>query len=101
LLVASADKIEASAALLAALEALEVGRPVGDAKALVIAGAAFLRTQTQLIDLIGGDVVGADDSRLSVVWHRPRGVVLAVTPWNVPVTNVLSRAAPRSRLAML
>jgi acyl-CoA reductase-like NAD-dependent aldehyde dehydrogenase len=94
LLVAFADKIEASAALLAALEALEVGRPVNDAKALVIAGASFLRTQAQLIDLIGGNVVGADDSRLSVVWHRPRGVVLAVTPWNVPVTNVLSRAAP-------
>jgi acyl-CoA reductase-like NAD-dependent aldehyde dehydrogenase len=48
----------------------------------------------QLIDLIGGDVVAADDSRLSVVWRRPRGVVLAITPWNVPVTNVLSRAAP-------
>lgn len=94
LLSAFADKIEASAALLAALEALEVGRPVNDAKALVIAGATFLRTQAQWIDLIGGDVVGADDSRLSVVWHRPRGVVLAVTPWNVPVTNVLSRAAP-------
>lgn len=94
LLYAFADRIEASAGMLAALEALEVGRPVTDARGLVVAAAGFVRTQAQLIDLIGGDVVAADDSRLSVVWRRPRGVVLAITPWNVPVTNVLSRAAP-------
>jgi acyl-CoA reductase-like NAD-dependent aldehyde dehydrogenase len=94
LLQSFADRIESSADVLAALEALEVGRPTSDAKGLILAGAAFVRTHAALIDLVGGDVVGADDKRLSVVWRRPRGVVLVITPWNVPVTNVLARAVP-------
>lgn len=94
LLLSFADRIEANAGVLAALEALEMGRPTADGRGLVLAGAAFVRTHARLIDLVGGDVVGADDKRLSVVWRRPRGVVLVVTPWNVPVTNVLSRAVP-------
>lgn len=94
ILLAFADRIEAQAHAIAALEALEVGRPIADATAVVMAGAAFLRSQAMLAEFIGGDLVGADDQRLSLVWRKPRGVVLAITPWNVPISNVLSRAAP-------
>ena len=89
-----ADKIEAETQILAALEALEVGRPVGDAAAVIHEGAAFLRQTASLIDHIGGDVVSAGEQRTSLVWRRPRGVVAAITPWNVPSMNVLARVAP-------
>jgi acyl-CoA reductase-like NAD-dependent aldehyde dehydrogenase len=89
-----AKKIDANADLLAGLEAYEIGRPVSDADAVIRQGADFVRHMATLIDHIGGDVVSADDKRMSLVWRRPRGVVVAITPWNVPCMNVLARVVP-------
>ena len=94
LLNAFANRVEAEVDTIAALEALEVGRPISDTIPLVKSQAEFVRLQARLADALACDVVGADDQRLSLVWRRPRGVVLAITPWNVPVANVLTRVGP-------
>lgn len=94
MLNAFAEKVGAEAATLSGLEAIEVGRPVSDGEAIVQGAASFLRQTASMIDHVGGDVASADDRRTSLVWRRPRGVVAAITPWNVPSMNVLARVAP-------
>jgi acyl-CoA reductase-like NAD-dependent aldehyde dehydrogenase len=79
---------------LAALETLEVGRPIGEALTVLSRGPDLLLECVEMIDGAQGDLAGADDRRLSVSWHRPRGVVAAITPWNFPCLNVLMRLAP-------
>lgn len=94
LLMAFADKVAAHAEQLTLLETLEVGRPCADAAALNATAADLVRKYANLIDSVHGDLFRADESRLGVVWRRARGVVAAITPWNVPVMNVLLRVAP-------
>jgi acyl-CoA reductase-like NAD-dependent aldehyde dehydrogenase len=79
---------------LAALETLEVGRPIAEALTVLARGPELLSECVELIDGAQGDLAGADDRRMSVSWHRPRGVVAAITPWNFPCVNVLMRLAP-------
>lgn len=94
LLMAFADKIAANAEKLTRLETLEVGRPRADAAAINATAADLVRKYANLIETTHGDLFRADESRLGVVWRRARGVVGAITPWNVPVMNVLLRVAP-------
>lgn len=94
LLLAFADKIAAHAQELTLLETLEVGRPQADAAVINASAADLVRNYANMIEKIHGDLFRAEDSRLGVVWRRPRGVVGAIVPWNVPVMNVLIRVAP-------
>lgn len=94
LLLAFADRIAAHAGQLTLLETLEVGRPHADAAAINATAADLVRNYTNMIEKVHGDLFRAEDSRLGVVWRRPRGVVGAIVPWNVPVMNVLLRVAP-------
>jgi acyl-CoA reductase-like NAD-dependent aldehyde dehydrogenase len=94
LLHAFADGIAAHTDILAHLETMEVGRPITDARFLVSLAPYVVRSFAALGDQIRGDLYAADDHRLGVVWRRPRGVVAAITPWNVPVMNVIERLAP-------
>lgn len=94
LLLAFADKIAAHVEQLTLLEMLEVGRPWADAAAINATAADLVRNYANMIEKIHGDLFRAEDSRLGVVWRRPRGVVGAIVPWNVPVMNVLMRVAP-------
>ena len=94
MLLAFADKIAAHTEQLTLLETLEVGRPRADAAALNATAAELVRNYANMIEKIHGDLFRAEESRLGVVWRRPRGVVGAIVPWNVPVMNVLLRVAP-------
>lgn len=94
LLEAFADLIDKHCDELTLLETLEVGRPCSDAAALNATAGTLVRKYAGLIDRVHGDLFRAEDQRLGVVWHRPRGVIAAIAPWNVPVMNVLLRVAP-------
>ena len=94
LLLAFADEVGKHAAELTLLETLEVGRPDSDAGALNQGAANLVRNYANMIDRVHGDLFSAEEHRLGVVWRRPRGVVAAIVPWNVPVMNVLLRVAP-------
>ena len=94
LLHAFADQVSQHSAALSQLETLEVGRPTTDANAINRGADQLVRTYANMIDRVHGDMFDAEERRLGVVWRRARGVIGAITPWNVPVLNVLMRVSP-------
>ncbi|MET4579232.1 aldehyde dehydrogenase family protein [Ottowia thiooxydans] len=94
LLMAYADLLDSRVPQLSQLETLEIGRPISDAKAINATAGPLIRSYANMIDRAQGDLFDSEERRLGVVWRRPRGVVAAITPWNVPVMNVLCRVAP-------
>jgi acyl-CoA reductase-like NAD-dependent aldehyde dehydrogenase len=89
-----ADAVAAHAHDLAQLEALEVGRPLGDAAMVIGMAPDMLRRYAGMAERAQGDLVAAEQHQLGVSWRRPRGVVGAIVPWNFPVMNVMMRLAP-------
>jgi acyl-CoA reductase-like NAD-dependent aldehyde dehydrogenase len=93
-LTAWASSIEGDAASLAILLSREVGKPIVEARAEVARGVSILRYYAQhALDEIAVAYPAALDSRLWVQ-RRPRGLVLAVTPWNFPVAIPMWKLAP-------
>jgi len=89
-----AQAIAANVEQLALLEALEVGRPIGDATMLISQAPDYLRRYIGMIDQAQGDVIVGETRQLSLSWRRPRGIVAAILPWNFPVMNMMVRMAP-------
>jgi len=89
-----AELIEGDASSLDALDAAEMGKPVGEAAFNAAGAAALMRFYAEAIDKIRGDVLASDKN--SLVTHRrvPRGVVAAVVPWNFPTFNAALKIAP-------
>lgn len=94
LLMAYADLLDQRVAELSLLETLEIGRPIADATKINQGAGNLIRSYVNMIDRVHGDLFESDEHRLGVVWRKPRGVVAAITAWNVPVMNVLCRVAP-------
>ncbi|WP_091299138.1 aldehyde dehydrogenase family protein [Amycolatopsis xylanica] len=70
---------------LAELNKAETGRPVGEAREGVLAGAATLEQYAELGPVHRGKtLLGAFDA-IDMMVPEPRGVVVALTPWNDPV----------------
>ena len=96
LLMAYADLLDSRIAQLSQLETLEIGRPVSDAKAINATAGNLVRSYANLIDRVHGDLFDSEQGRQGVVWRRPRGVVAAITPWNVPWDLACRRPAMRN-----
>jgi succinate-semialdehyde dehydrogenase/glutarate-semialdehyde dehydrogenase len=95
---ASADIVEKEADEVARLLTLEMGKPIGQARAEVLKCAKNMRFYADHAEEFLADepledpsVVGA--SKAYAV-YQPLGVVLAVMPWNYPVWQVIRFAAP-------
>lgn len=93
-LLAFADIVATNVDALALLESLEVGRPLQDARALVAMAPEFIRRYARMAEVGQGDVTAAHDRLLTFSWRRPRGVIVAIVPWNFPVMNAIVRVAP-------
>ena len=94
-----ADRIEADAENLAALEALDVGKPVGDPAAIDIPlSAETFRHFAGWADKLFGSTVPVPDffgrPRFSYTLREPVGVVAAITPWNAPTMIASWKIAP-------
>lgn len=85
LVAAAADALEEHADELARLNESETGRPFEEALAGVMAGVDTLRQDAQLGPLHGGRRLRGAFGALDATLPEPRGVVLALTPWNDPV----------------
>ncbi|MGI5119418.1 aldehyde dehydrogenase family protein [Marinactinospora thermotolerans] len=70
---------------LAVLNARETGRPVAEAREGVTAGAGTLEQYAELGPLHRGRSLVGDWSATDLMVAEPRGVVVALTPWNDPV----------------
>lgn len=95
---ATADILEADVERAARMLTLEMGKPLGQARAEVLKCAKNMRFYAEHAEsflaaepLADPSAVGA--SRAWTVW-QPLGVVLAVMPWNYPLWQVIRFAAP-------
>jgi acyl-CoA reductase-like NAD-dependent aldehyde dehydrogenase len=89
-----AAAIEADATDLSILVATEVGKPIVEARGEVSRAVAILRYYAQhALDDTGVAYPAGPDARLWVE-RRPRGLVLAVTPWNFPLAIPMWKVAP-------
>ena len=93
-----ADAIEADLPRLAALEALDTGKPVAIAEAVdVPAAVAWLRTFAGWPSKLAGraGALAATPGDFHVYTRRePVGVVAAITPWNFPLVLAMWKIAP-------
>jgi succinate-semialdehyde dehydrogenase/glutarate-semialdehyde dehydrogenase len=95
---ATADILEADVEQAARMLTLEMGKPIGQARAEVGKCAKNMRFYAEHAESFLADEPLADPSTVSAsqawtVW-QPLGVVLAVMPWNYPLWQVVRFAAP-------
>ncbi|KAF7760325.1 hypothetical protein Agabi119p4_11001 [Agaricus bisporus var. burnettii] len=90
-----ADLVEQHADELAALEALNGGKPFYMAKlgdiALVIKA---LRYYAGWADKIHGKTIETNENKMAYTRHEPYGVVGAITPWNAPLGSIGMKITP-------
>ncbi|HZN78198.1 MAG TPA: NADP-dependent succinic semialdehyde dehydrogenase [Mycobacterium sp.] len=95
---ATADILEADVERAAHMITLEMGKPIGQARAEVLKCAKNMRfyaahAESFLADELLADPSAVAASQAGSVW-QPLGVVLAVMPWNYPLWQVIRFAAP-------
>ena len=90
-----ADSIEREAKSLAALDTLEVGKPIRDAEQIDLTlGSGVLRFNAVNADKASGTIVPADSRSLCQTTRSPRGVVGAIVGWNFPLVLAIMKAGP-------
>lgn len=94
-LLGLAGLIEENLEELALVESLDVGKPIGDALAVDVPGAAgYFRWFGEAIDKRYGEVAPTGADSLALVTGEPFGVVAAVVPWNYPLIISAWKVAP-------
>ena len=88
------DGIDASAELLARLQMIENGKVWNECKAQVASAAATFRYYAGVCETLGAEVTPSRGNYLSMTRYEPYGVVLAITPWNSPLTMEAQKVAP-------
>ena len=80
---------------LALILTAEQGKPIAEARAEVLYGAAYIEWFAEEAKRIYGDIIPAhaEDVRLLVL-KQPIGVVGAITPWNFPNAMIARKVAP-------
>jgi 4-guanidinobutyraldehyde dehydrogenase/NAD-dependent aldehyde dehydrogenase len=90
-----ASLLEQHAGELALLETLDMGKPISDALAVDIPGAArALRWSGEAIDKIYDEVAPTPHDQLGLVTREPVGVVAAIVPWNFPLMMACWKLGP-------
>lgn len=85
ILLDAADLIEARADEIARLDALESGKPVGQARAEIGGAVDIWRYAAALARTLHGETYASlGDDMLGLVLREPIGVVSLITPWNFP-----------------
>jgi acyl-CoA reductase-like NAD-dependent aldehyde dehydrogenase len=94
ILLTVADLIEQSRDEFALIEALEVGKAIGNAQSEIAMSLDWLRYYAEAIDKVYGAVAPSDGDLFAFSLVEPRGVVGAIVPWNFPLANAITKAAP-------
>jgi aldehyde dehydrogenase (NAD+) len=90
-----ADLVEAHAGELGRIEALGSTRPIRDVLGVDIPYAAdAIRFFAEYADKLGGEVAATRSDHLGLVISEPYGVVAAISPWNFPITQAVTKIGP-------
>jgi succinate-semialdehyde dehydrogenase / glutarate-semialdehyde dehydrogenase len=89
------DLIVANVDDLARILTAEQGKPLAEARAEILYGAAFFEWFAEEAKRVYGELIPAPaiDRRLMVM-RQPIGVCAAITPWNFPMAMIPRKAAP-------
>jgi acyl-CoA reductase-like NAD-dependent aldehyde dehydrogenase len=90
-----ADLMRVHADELAALETLDMGKPVALSRAVDVQAAAnCLRWYGEAIDKIYDEIAPTARTALALITREPVGVVGAIVPWNYPMLMACWKIAP-------
>ena len=90
LLTAAADRLEARRDEVARLISTEMGTPFGFSQAVQVGNpVVVLRSYAELLQTYGFE----EQVKNSLVVREPIGVVAAITPWNYPLHQVVTKVA--------
>ncbi len=70
---------------LARLEALDVGKPLKQARADAVALARYLEFYGGAADKVMGDTIPFANGYTAFTWREPHGVTAHIVPWNYPM----------------
>ncbi|WP_432284038.1 aldehyde dehydrogenase family protein [Aminobacter sp. BA135] len=90
-----ADLVEVNAATFAALDTLEMGKPISEMLSIDVPGSVLaIRYLAECIDKIGGSCPTTNSDALHYMLRQPLGVVGCITPWNYPLMMAAWKVAP-------
>ena len=89
-----ADLIAEQASVLDRLDALEMGKPTGLARFNAKGAANRIHFMAETIDKLSSSLLATDKTSVVMQDMMPRGVVVAITPWNFPTFNVALKIGP-------
>lgn len=89
-----ADGMDANASVLARLQMIENGKVWAECKAQVAGAAATFRYYAGVCETLGAEVTPPRGNYLSMTQYEPYGVIVAITPWNSPLTMEAQKVAP-------
>ncbi len=90
-----ADLVEANAAEIARLDALDAGKPIADCEDLDLPDVVnTLRWYAESLDKLFGKISPTGDDSLGLIVREPVGVVGAVLPWNFPAAMLGWKLGP-------
>lgn len=94
LLRSIAQGIDDNADELARLQRIENGKVSAECRAQVASAAATFRYYAGVCESVTAEVTPPRGNYLSMTQYEPYGVVLAITPWNSPLTMEAQKLAP-------
>lgn len=94
ILLAGAEAIRRHADRLAVAEALDVGKPVGEADGDVRGAARAFEYYAGAVDKLQGDSIPLGNGYIAFTLNEPVGVVAQVIPWNYPLSTAARGIAP-------
>ena len=90
-----ADLIRQNGDELAALETLDMGKPVGVSRAVDVNSASnCIRWYAEAIDKVYDEIAPTARTALALITREPVGVVGAIVPWNYPMVMTCWKIAP-------
>ncbi|THU97206.1 aldehyde dehydrogenase [Dendrothele bispora CBS 962.96] len=89
-----AKLIEKNTDELAALEALNCGKPFGQAQQEIAGCIKEFKYYAGWADKIHGKTIETTENKMAYTRHEPYGVVAAIIPWNGPLTMLSWKVAP-------
>jgi 4-guanidinobutyraldehyde dehydrogenase/NAD-dependent aldehyde dehydrogenase len=95
ILLRFAELIERDADYLAALETLDMGKPIADSTTVDIPGAArCIRWYAEAVDKVYDEVAPTPTDKLGLITREPVGVVACIVPWNFPLLMAAWKLGP-------
>lgn len=90
-----ADLIEARLEALAQLQSRDNGKPLAEARGLVLSAAGSARYFAAACELLEGELpTPRQPDLITFSRYEPLGVVAAITPWNSPIASEMQKVAP-------